>query len=125
MSAAMLLVAVSVSLVALGCESTAWRAFSGARHYAAGNVALSLSDGDRAIAELEQAADLVPHASEIQNHLGLAYRSVGREEAARAAFEAALVLDCDNVAARANLEGLGGEERESAKLLESGSSHGG
>jgi len=77
-----------------------------ARHYAAGTEALERSDDVLAIAELERAAELVPHASEIQNHLGLAYWSDGRPEAAQMAFEKAVELDCDNLVAQANLERL-------------------
>ncbi len=90
----------------IGCESMPIRAIRGARHYSAGTEALTQRDADRAIAELERAADLVPHASEIQNHLGLAYWSGGRPQAARVAFETAIELDCENKAAEANLEHL-------------------
>jgi Flp pilus assembly protein TadD len=48
----------------------------------------------------------MPTASEIQNHLGLAYWSDGREAAALRALERAVELDCDNEAARANLASL-------------------
>jgi len=87
-----------------GCETTPVRALRGARHYAAGNDALDRGDSVRAIEELEQAAVLVPHASEIQNHLGLAYWSGGELKAARQSFERALELNCENQAAAANLE---------------------
>lgn len=93
-------------VVETGCESTPIRAIRGARHYAAGTEALTRSDGVQAIAELERAADLVPHASEIQNHLGLAYWSDGRAQAAQVAFERAIELDCDNLVAQANLQRL-------------------
>ncbi len=100
-----------VAVVALaglqaGCETTPVRALRGARHYAAGNEALERSDGARAVEELEQAADLVPHASEVQNHLGLAYWSEGELDEARLSFERALELDCENQAAATNLEKL-------------------
>jgi Flp pilus assembly protein TadD len=102
-----LAVAVATSAIAAsGCESTPIRAFRGARHYAAGTEALERNDDARAVAELEQAALLVPHASEIQNHLGLAYWSDGRPQSAQVAFAKAIELDCDNDAARANLERL-------------------
>ena len=67
------------------------------------SLALDQGEPQRAISELEGAARLVPHASEIHNHLGLAYAEAGRVEEARRAFQRALVLDCDNRAARANL----------------------
>ena len=57
----------------------------------------------RAISELGRAAALVPEASEVQNHLGLAYQAAGRETEAREAFTRAVSLDCDNGAARENL----------------------
>ena len=97
---------ISFAVIETGCESTPIRALRGARHYAAGTEALERSDDGLAIAEFERAAELVPHASEVQNHLGLAYWSDGRPQAARGAFEKAIELDCDNVVARANLERL-------------------
>jgi Flp pilus assembly protein TadD len=100
------LVALASMGIAAGCESTPVRALEGARHYSAGTEALNEGRGAKAIEELEQAAALVPQASEIQNHLGLAYWSDGRIDAARAAFERAIELDCDNLAARANLDHL-------------------
>ncbi|MFP6654587.1 MAG: hypothetical protein VCB25_03095, partial [Myxococcota bacterium] len=62
----------------------------------------------RAIIELERAAKLVPQASEIQNHLGLAYWSEGQLSAARTSFLRAIELDCENRAAVINLEKLQG-----------------
>ncbi len=104
--AAMAAAGVFLIVTETGCESTPIRAFRGARHYAAGTEALERDDDTQAIAELEQAAVLVPHASEIQNHLGLAYWSDGRPQSAQVAFEKAIELDCDNAAARINLERL-------------------
>jgi Flp pilus assembly protein TadD len=86
-----------------GCQSEAAIAFRGARHYSAGNRALDRGDGALAVVELRQAAVLLPQASEIQNHLGLAYLAQGEEEPAREAFRRAIELDCDNQAARINL----------------------
>jgi len=77
--------------------------FEGARLYGSGSRALERGDAAGAIRDLERAAALVPHASEVQNHLGLAYLSAGRPGDARAAFERALALDCENGAARTNL----------------------
>lgn len=77
-----------------------------ARHYAAGTRALDRGDAAVAIAELERAAALRPAASEIRNHLGLAYWSGGREGAALRELERAVELDCDNEAARVNLARL-------------------
>ena len=104
--AATLAGALAFGVVGVGCESTPMRSIRGARHYAAGTQALTRSDGVLAISELERAADLVPHASEIQNHLGLAYWSDGRMQAAKSAFEKAIELDCENVVALANFERL-------------------
>jgi Flp pilus assembly protein TadD len=84
--------------LALGCAT--WR---GARLYASGSEALERGETARAVADLEQAAQLVPHASEVQNHLGLAYAAAGRPDDARHAFERAVELDCDNEAAARNL----------------------
>jgi len=102
------MVAMSVGSVAVqtGCESAPMRTLRGARYYSAGNDALAHHDGPLAIEELERAAALVPQASEIQNHLGLAYWSEGRVAAARNSFERALELDCGNQAAAANLANL-------------------
>lgn len=104
--AILVVAALSLPVLETGCESTPIRAIRGARHYAAGTEALNRSDDDLAIEELEQAAELVPQASEVQNHLGLAYWSDGRPQDARIAFEKAVELDCDNDVARANLERL-------------------
>ncbi len=82
------------------------RTLRGARHYNAGTEALSRNQGELAVGELERAATLVPHASEIQNHLGLAYWSEGRIVEARFAFEKAVELDCENAAAKSNLDRL-------------------
>jgi Flp pilus assembly protein TadD len=87
--------AVLLALGAVGCAS-----LEGARLYGRGSDALARGDGAAAVADLERAAALVPHASEIQNHLGIAYGEVGREAEALAAFRRAVALDCDNEAAR-------------------------
>ena len=75
----------------------------GARLYASGSEALERGDTPRAVADLERAAALVPHASEVQNHLGVAYAGAGRHDDALRAFRRAVALDCDNTAARRNL----------------------
>ncbi len=92
---------VAAVALAVGCAS-----WSGARLYAEGNRALAQGDAAGAIEAFERAAQHVPHASEIQNHLGIAYLEAGREEEARAAFRRAVALDCDNRAAEANLRAL-------------------
>lgn len=85
-------------LLPAGCAS-----LRGGRLYVSGSEALERGETARAIAELEEAAALVPHASEIQNHLGLAYAAAGRDADALRAFRRAVALDCDNHAAQANL----------------------
>ena len=77
--------------------------FEGARLYGSGTAALDRGDSERAIADLERAAELVPTASEVQNHLGLAYAVAGRDDDARHAFRRAVDLDCGNEAAVDNL----------------------
>ena len=77
--------------------------WEGARLYQSGTAALDRGDSERAIADLERAAELVPTASEVQNHLGLAYAAAGRDEDARSAFRRAVDLDCGNRAALQNL----------------------
>lgn len=96
-------------VLALGCSS-----FRAARLYQSGTNALDRGDSAQAIAELERAAELLPEASEIQNHLGLAYQAAGRERDAELAFRRAVALDCDNAAAVENLrvvEARAGEVR--------------
>ena len=95
----------SVLLLALlgGCASEPLATWQAARLYARGSAALEAGETDRAIRDLERAATLVPHASEVQNHLGAAYAADGRDADALAAFERAVDLDCDNAAAQRNL----------------------
>jgi len=91
-------VALGASAALLGCAG-----LEGARLYRSGSAALERGDTDRAVADLERAAQLQPQASEVQNHLGLAYAEAGRAEDARRAFERSVELDCDNQAAQHNL----------------------
>jgi Flp pilus assembly protein TadD len=90
--------ALCAAVLALGCSS-----FQGARLYQSGTSALDRGDSAQAIAELERAAKLLPQASEVQNHLGLAYQAAGRESDAEQAFRRAVALDCGNAAALENL----------------------
>lgn len=94
------LLAPSLALLAVlsGCAS-----LEGARLYNRGTEALDRGEPARAAADLERAAELVPQASEVQNHLGLAYAALGRDADAERAFRRAVELDCDNAAARENL----------------------
>jgi Flp pilus assembly protein TadD len=103
----MVVVAGGLGLQLAGCVS--WRA---AQLYQSGTAALDAGSTERALSDLERAALLQPRASEIQNHLGLAHLAAGDLEAAGAAFERAIQLDCDNAAARRNLTGVGKRRRE-------------
>jgi len=91
-------VALAVVVCVGGCAT-----FQGARLYRRGSIALERGEVERAVADLERATALVPHASEMQNHLGLAYAASGREEDALRAFRRAVELDCDNRQALHNL----------------------
>ena len=82
----------------LGCAS-----MRAAQLYQSGTQALNAGDGERAVAQLREASRLQPAASEIQNHLGLAYVVAGQSTKALAAFEQAVLLDCENTAATKNL----------------------
>lgn len=97
---AVLLAAVLATALgsASGCAS-----FRGARLYDRGTRALDRGQPALAVADLERAAALVPDASEVWNHLGLAYAAAGRPVDAQHAFERAVALDCTNAAARHNL----------------------
>jgi len=87
-----------LGLLLAGCAS-----LEGAKLYARGTDALERGELPAAIADLERAAALVPEASEVHNHLGLAYARAGREGEALREFERAVEIDCDNEAARHNL----------------------
>jgi Flp pilus assembly protein TadD len=91
--------AVGGSALLLGCS-----AVEGARLYREGTEALERGDAESAVRALEHAAERVPEASEVQNHLGLAYLASGRRGDATLAFERAVALDCNNTAARRNLD---------------------
>ena len=87
--------------MSLGCAS-----FQGAQLYQSGSEALDRGEHAVAIEHLEQAAELIPAASEVQNHLGLAYQAAGRGGDAHLAFERAVELDCTNEAAAQNLRAV-------------------
>ena len=95
-----------VVLVALALALGGCNAFRGAVLYRDGTRALEEGRTVEAIAALEEAARRAPGASEVQNHLGLAYLAAGRDGDARRAFERAVGLDCDNRAAAHNLQAL-------------------
>ena len=98
MTARIALALVACAALAAGCAS-----FRGARLYQSGSAALERGDAPGAIDDLERAAALVPQASEVQNHLGLAYARAGRDAEALRAFQRAVELDCENAAAQENL----------------------
>lgn len=89
--------------LAVALSGSACATYRGARLYESGTRALDRGDAAAAVADLERAAQLVPDASEIQNHLGLAYAAAGRSDDALLAFRRAVALDCDNGAAQQNL----------------------
>ncbi len=92
------LLAGIIATASFGCAS-----FQGARLYQRGTAALDRGENSIAITQLERAAELVPTASEVQNHLGLAYQAAGRGVDAEFAFRRAVDLDCTNAAAAENL----------------------
>lgn len=96
-----------LALVLVACAgSTPVRAVRAARYYAVGTRALDRGESRAAIDALELAVGLMPNASEIHNHLGLAYWSEGRSEEALREIGKAVELDCENEAARVNLARL-------------------
>ena len=95
--------AVLALLAASGLGAAACNSFHAARAYQEGTRALDRGDPMAAIEALERAARLAPNASEVQNHLGLAYRAGGDAERALASLRRAVALDCENRAAQTNL----------------------
>ncbi len=102
------------ALVLAGALVAGCASYKAGRLYQSGTAALDRRDPVTAIVDLERAAQLAPHASEVHNHLGLAYAAAGRDQEALAAFEQALAADCDNRAAQHNLA----RARERAAALE-------
>jgi Flp pilus assembly protein TadD len=107
----------TLALVAFAVTQSGCASFRGARAYQRGSEALDRGDAPVAISEFERAAILVPHASEVQNHLGIAYSMEGRWDSALSAFRRAVELDCDNLAAQRNLT-------EAQAILASGAAQG-
>jgi Flp pilus assembly protein TadD len=103
------LIRVSALCGALCALSLGCSAIEGARLYRDGTQALERGDAERAVRSLEGAAERAPDASEVQNHLGIAYLAAGRRDDALRAFERAVALDCSNAAARRNLALLRGD----------------
>jgi Flp pilus assembly protein TadD len=99
------LAVVGAGLLAAGCANV-----EGARLYRSGTQALERGDAERAIADLEGAAERVPGVSEVHNRLGVAYAAAGRREDAIREFRSALEIDCSNAAAARNLRRAQDEE---------------
>lgn len=97
---------LAVGVLLVGCSP-----IEGARLFRDGTRALERGDSESAVRSLEAAAERTPEVSEVQNHLGIAYLSAGRRDDALRAFERAVELDCDNVAARRNLALVRGDPR--------------
>jgi Flp pilus assembly protein TadD len=97
---------VAIAGLVLLAALSGWLGCAGMRAaqlYQSGTQALNAGDGELAVAQLREASRLQPAASEIQNHLGLAYVVAGQQAQALAAFERAVFLDCENSAAIKNL----------------------
>ena len=96
-----------VVLVVLALCFTGWVLGCGgvraAHLYREGTAALNAGKPVVAISQLTRAGALAPEASEIQNHLGLAFATTGQHEKALSAFQRAVDLDCSNSAAVQNL----------------------
>jgi Flp pilus assembly protein TadD len=105
---------VRAAAFAFACLLAGCASFEGARLYARGTEALDRGELGAAIADLERAAALVPDASEVHNHLGLAYARAGREEEALREFERAVEIDCENEAAQHNLAAARGRASRGA-----------
>ncbi len=100
---------VVAAIFVAGCSS-----FRAAQLYQSGTEALDRGDLLVAVKDLQEASRLEPEASEIQNHLGLAYAAAGNDAEALQSFERAVALDCENEAAQRNLSGAK-EFREAKK----------
>ena len=94
------------TLHGVGCAS-----YAAARLYVRGTQELDRGEIAQAIETLEAAAAHTPQASEIQNHLGIAYREAGENEKALLVFRRAVELDCTNEAAQRNLKLVEQSER--------------
>ena len=95
--------AFTLAVVALAAAPVGCASLRGAQAYQRGSEALDRGDATVAVGELERAAILLPNASEVQNHLGIAYSMEGRWDEAVSAYRRAVELDCDNLAAKQNL----------------------
>jgi tetratricopeptide (TPR) repeat protein len=89
---------LALSLGSIGCAT--WQ---GARLYQSGSRALERGETEVALRDLTAAAERVPNASEVHNHLGLAQLQAGEPALALRSFERAVQLDCENRAASENL----------------------
>jgi len=97
------------------CGLAACTSWEGPRLHVQGTQALERGEYSQARETLSRAAALVEHpaqASQVENHLGLAYLGEGEEGLAVEAFRRAIDLDCRNEAAKHNLEIVTGERSE-------------
>lgn len=97
-----------------GCST-----YRAAQLYQTGTASIGTIGSTKAVTDLERAVFLAPHASQIRNHLGIAYIEVGRFRDAIQAFESAVRLDCDNFAAFQNLKWTEKYLVEMSKIKES------
>jgi Flp pilus assembly protein TadD len=103
-------------LLILGCLAGCG-ALEGPRLHVQGTEALERGQYSQAREALSRAAVLVEHppqASQVQNHLGLAYLGEGENELATQSFRRAIDLDCRNEAAKHNLEVIAGTRSDTA-----------
>jgi lipoprotein NlpI len=94
---------VSLLVIFLSLSVTGCTGFRAARLYQEGTASLDSGHPELAVVQLSEASNLQPDASEIQNHLGLAFAATGQHDKALSAFERAVDLDCTNEAATQNL----------------------
>lgn len=75
---------------------------------------------DEALAELARARNLAPQLALVHNNYGYALQRAGRRAEAHAAYQRALALDPEFARARANLNALQDEDRQSAAAMPAG-----
>ncbi len=111
LSSLLLLLVPFLAMSLVGC--TGLRA---AHLYQQGTIALNAGDAELAISRVGEAGHLLPDASQIQNHLGLAFLATGQREKALTAFQRAVELDCSNAAAVHNLAAVRATAQEGPAL---------
>ena len=100
----------------LALELAGCAGFRAARLYQEGTLALNAGDPELAVIRFSEAGRLQPEASEIQNHLGLAFAASGQHAKALSAFQWAVDLDCSNEAAVRNLTAAQAAARNAGAL---------